>query len=111
MSKNYIVDLSKYKNEKAKFIVGRENGYNAKEKEQLDKLVNEIQNGEDSKIEFHIAEDIYGVVSSFILGMLSEIVVKINNKERIYEIFSFDKLPSEIQKEFIEEIDYILGDY
>lgn len=110
MSKNYLIDLSKYKNDKAKFIVGRDNGYKAREKEQLDKLVEEIQNGKQCKIEFVISEEIYGVVSSFILGMLSEIVTKINNKERVFEIFSFEKLPLEIKKEFIEEIDYILGD-
>lgn len=109
MSKNYSIDLSKYKSDKAKFIVGRENGYNARENEHLDKLVTEIQNGKDCKIEFYINDDIYGVVSSFILGMLSEIITKINNKERVYEIFSFDKLPTEIKEEFMEEIDYILG--
>jgi len=109
MSANYKIDLSKYKNDKAKFIVGRDNGYRAKEKEQLEKLVADIQNGNNCKIEFYTKEEIYGIVSSFILGMLSEIVSKINNKERVYEIFSFDKLPIEIKKEFEEEIDYILG--
>lgn len=110
MSKNHKIDLSKYKNDKAKFIVGRENGYKARNLEKLDQLVNEIQNGKQSKIEFYIKDEIYGVVSSFILGMLSEIVTKIKSKERVYEIFSFDNLPNEIKKEFEEEIDYILGE-
>lgn len=109
MNNIYKIDLSKYKNDKAKFVVGRENGYKARQTEKLDKLVAQIQNGKQSKIEFIISEDIYGVVSSFILGMLSEIVTKINNKERVYEIFSFENLPFEIKKEFEEEIDYILG--
>ena len=110
MSKNYLIDLSKYKNDEAKFIVGRDNGYKARKTEELDKLVEDIQKGRKCKIEFVISDDIYGVVSSFILGMLSEIVSKINNKEMVYEIFSFDKLPLDIKKEFEEEIDYILGD-
>ena len=110
MSKNYLIDLSKYKNDEAKFIVGRDNGYKARKTEELDKLVEDVQKGRKCKIEFVISDDIYGVVSSCILGMLSEIVSKINKKERVYEIFSFDKLPFDIKKEFEEEIDYILGD-
>ena len=82
MSKNYLIDLSKYKNDEAKFIVGRDNGYKARKTEELDKLVEDVQKSGKCKIEFVISDDIYGVVSSFILGMLSEIVSKINNKER-----------------------------
>lgn len=41
--------------------------------------------------------------------MLSEIVTKINNKEKVYEIFDFTELSKELQQQFEEEINYILG--
>ena len=110
MNKKIIkIDLSKYKNGNAKFIVGRENGSNARKQEQLDDLVNKYKNNEISKIQFVTSTQIYGVVSSFILGMLSEIVTKINNKEEVYNIFDFSELTKELQQQFDEEIDYILG--
>ena len=110
MNKKIIkIDLSKYKNGNAKFIVGRENGSNARKQEQLDDLINKYKNNEISKIQFITSTQIYGVVSSFILGMLSEIVTKINNKEEVYNIFFFFFLTKELQQQFDEEIDYILG--
>ena len=110
MSRIITIDLSKYKNDKAKFIVGRENGNKARQDEQLDKYLNQYLSGEDIKIEFTMSNEIYGVVSSFILGMLSEIVLKINNKKSVYNFLSFEKLDQEIQQEFEEEINYILGE-
>ena len=79
MSKIIKIDLSKYKNGNAKFIVGRENGVNARNKEQLDNLIIKCQNDEINKIKFFTSTQIYGVVSSFILGMLSEIITKIRS--------------------------------
>ena len=109
MNKIIRIDLSNYKNENAKFIVGRENGDKAREKEKLDDLIIKYQNGEINKIKFYTSTQIYGVVSSFILGLLSEIITKINNKEQVYKIFDFSELPKELQQQFDEEIDYILG--
>ena len=103
------IDLSKYKNGNAKFIVGIENGANARINEQLDDLVKKYENNEISKIKFITSTQIYGVVSSFILGMLSEIITKINNKKEVYNIFDFNGLTKELQQQFDEEIDYILG--
>lgn len=109
MSKIIKIDLSKYKNDNAKFIVGRDNGANARKQEQLDELLEKHKKGEIDKIKFFTSSQIYGVVSSFILGMLSEIVTNINNKETVYNIFDFGDLTKELQQQFDEEIDYILG--
>ena len=103
------IDLSKYKNNGAKFVVGRENGMKARKQENLDDLVKQCEEGKLEKIQFITKESIYGVVSSFILGMLSEIVTKINNRDEVYSIFDFSYLDEELQKQFYEEIDYILG--
>ena len=110
MNKIVKIDLSNYKNKDTKFIVGRENGNEARKKEQLDKLITMYKKGEISKIKFVTTTQIYGVVSSFILGMLSEIITKINNKKEVYNIFDFSELSKELQQQFEEEIDYILGD-
>ena len=110
MSKIIKVDLSNYKNKNAKFIVGRDKGNQAKKEEKLDEYLLDYLNGEEIKVEFFTSSEIYGVVSSFILGMLSEIVTKIGNKEEVYKLFSFENLNSEIKKEFDEEINYILGE-
>ncbi len=109
MNKIAKIDLSKYKNKDAKFVVGRDNGENARKKENLDNLVEKYKNNEISKIQFITTTYVYGVVSSFILGFLSDIVTDINNKEEVYKIFDFNELPEALQQQFDEEIDYILG--
>ena len=109
MNRIIKIDLSKYKNKDAKFIVGRDNGEDARKKEQLDNLIEKYKNSEISKIQFVTTNYVYGVVSSFILGFLSDIVTEINNKEEVYKIFDFSKLTKPLQQQFDEEIDYILG--
>lgn len=109
MSKIVKIDLSKYKNKDAKFVVGRDNGEDARKKEKLDDLIEMYNNNEISKIQFITTTYVYGVVSSFILGFLSDIITEINNKEEVYKIFDFGELTEAIQQQFDEEIDYILG--
>lgn len=103
------IDLSKYKNDGAMFIVGRENCEKARKDEKLDKLVEDCLNGKLDKIKIVCTKDLYGVISSFILGMFSEVLIGIEDKSKIDTIFDFSSSRKEIQDQFKDEFDFILG--
>lgn len=105
-----IIDLANYKDKNAKFIFGRKNGENAFNKEKIAELVDKRQKKEIEKIKIICSDSIYGVVSSFILGMLSSVISNMKNKNEVYDVFDFSDLEKHIQTQFDEEIKYILGE-
>lgn len=110
MNKVKKIDLIKYKENNSKFIVGRENGNLAMKKEKLIELVHQVKEGKLEKISIIVSENIYGIVSSFILGFFAEVVYELKNKEQFYRVFDLSELDPEIKKQIDEEIDYILGE-
>ena len=69
-----------------------------------------VQDGKKEKIKIIVSKEIYGIVSSFILGFFADAITDLKNKEKFYEIFDLSDLDLEIQKQIDEEMDYILGE-
>ncbi len=105
-----VIDLAKYKAKDSKFIIGRENGANAMVKEDLKNFVKKVENKEINYIKIEVSKEIYGIVSSFLLGFFADIVADLKSKERFYEVFNLSDLQPEIKKQIDEEIDFILGE-
>lgn len=103
------IDLAKYMKKDSKFIIGRENGTNAMKQENLKELIEQVKRGEKKPIQIIVSKEIYGIVSSFLLGFFADVATDLKTKERFYEIFDLSKLEPEIKKQIDEEIDFILG--
>ena len=78
--------------------------------EDLKNFVKKVENKEIDYIKIEVSKEIYGIVSSFLLGFFADVVADLKSKKRFYEVFNLSDLQPEIKKQIDEEIDFILGE-
>jgi len=101
MSDN-IINLEKYRAEKAKVFTGRDRGKDIRERSGIDTMVN------DERVQVIIPEEIYSINPSFFEELFVNVVTLLG-KELFYQKFKFEALGGyNYSKPLEEAIDRIL---